>query len=264
MKSVRAAEVEHALGGRLQCGSLQPSGRPAARSRQAGHPARAYNSCPNWPGAKYSESNFWDVVPRLLATNTYTNLVLLSPTSDLTNLKDVQEGSHVALAQQSARNMFHTMIKALKTNPTLQKVVIFEMFPRTDSPHLSTLASTYNATLRWLVATSFFSQAKRIVVVGHPSLAITSTSKEQAMFGSPSGRGADGKRVDGIHFRGAEGSSFVTKSIVEGLKAAASSCPDDAQPAGWSTQSRRGAASTPALPTSPPVPTANRFLVLNC
>ena len=157
MKSVRTSDVERALGGRLQCGSLQPSVSRASGQRRppAGRPNRAYNSCPNWPGAFYSESNFCDVVPKLLSTDTFTNLVLLAPTSDITNLPgEVRESSHQALAEQSALNMYHTAVKALKTNPTLKKVVMFEMPPRNDSNHLSNLAKSYNAALRGLVATS--------------------------------------------------------------------------------------------------------------
>ena len=93
-------------------------------------------------------------------------------------------------------------------------------------------------------------------MVGNLSLATTTDSQKEAMFGLPTVRG-----TDGIHYRGAVGSSLLTNSIVEGLTAASSTA---AQPTGWSTQSRRGAASTPALSTSTQVPTANRFLVLNC
>ena len=268
MKSVRVSDVERALGGRLQCGSLQPSGRRTNQRRPpAGRPNRAYNSCPNWPGALYKESNFWDVVPKLLSTSTFTNLVLLSPTSDLTNLLTIPEGSHEALAEQSATNMFYTMVKAIKTNPSLEKVLIFEMFPRADSSHLSALAQTYNNMLRELVATSPLIQAKRITVVGHPSLAPSLTTnsghRQQAMFGLPGSKG-----TDGIHYRGAEGSKYLTNSIVEGIKSAgASTAPGAAQPAGWSTQPRRGAAIIPAtIPATPAsqATTNNRFTVLNC
>ena len=67
----------------------------------------------------------------------YTNLVLLSPTSDLTNMiGKEEESSHVAWAKQSAMNMFHIMQKALRSNPTLKKVCIIEMLPRMDGQHL--------------------------------------------------------------------------------------------------------------------------------
>ena len=117
------------------------------------------------------------------------------------------------------------------------------------------------------MATSPLIQAQRITVVGHPSLAPSLTTnsghRQQAMFGLPGSKG-----TDGIHYRGAEGSKYLTNSIVEGIKkAAASTAPGTSQPTGWSTQSRRGAATIPA--TSPATPatqvtTGNRFTVLNC
>ena len=141
---------------------------------------------PNWPGAAlYPQSNFYDIVPKLLSTDTFTNLVLLPPTSDLTNLPgEVREDSHQALAEQSALNLYHTAVKALKKNQTLKKVVMFEMPPRDDSSHLSNLAKSYNSALRGLVTTSpvASSLAQRITVVGHPSLTTTTDSQRQALF----------------------------------------------------------------------------------
>ena len=261
MKAIKASEVERALGGHLQSGSLQFTGASASQRRPlAGHPARAYNSASNWPGARFPESNFWDVVPKLLSTRAYTNLVLLSPTSDLTNLIGKEhESSHEAWAKQSAMNMFHTMQKALRSNPSLKKVCIFEMLPRMDGQHLSSLASIYNTRLRELVATAPF-DTQRIVVLGHPSLAITSQAKREAMFGLPSN-----PRSDGIHLRGVEGSQCLTHSIVEGLKSAVSLVPGTVLPWEWKTQGRRGAASNPApAPTYSQVATGNRYSVLNC
>ena len=160
-----------------------------------------------------------------LATRAYTHLVLLSPTSDLTNLGEVPQDQHRELAKRSASNMYHTMVRALATTPSLEKVSIFEMFPRADSVLLSTLTLIYNTTLRELVANSPLSQASKITVLGHPTLTTSSEAKKEAMFGLPSRRGCDG-----IHFRGAEGRAAYTNSIIEGLTAAA---PVVAQPEGW-------------------------------
>ena len=71
-------------------------------------------------------------------------------------------------------------------------------------------------------------------------------------------------RTDGIHFRGEEGSLYLTHSIVEGLKTAGVAMSGADQPEGWRTQHRRGAASTPATTTSTQVSTSNQFAVLNC
>jgi len=257
MKAIKAREVERALGGHLQCGSLQFTGSSASQRRpMAGQSGRAYNSAYNWPGAWYRESNFWDVVPKLLGTKAFTHLVLLSPTSDLTNLlgAGVPEAQHGEHAQQSARNMFHTMERAINTSPSLERVTIFEMFPRSDSIRLSALATIYNTTLKELVASSPLS--RKITVVGHPSLTITTEPKRQAMFGLLSST-----RCDGIHFRGVEGSQAVTDSIIKGLTATGAPA---TLPGGWSVQGRQGAATSPATTaTYSSVVTGNRFQVLN-
>ena len=256
MKTIKARKVEAALGGKLWCGNLQYTGESAGQRRPlAGQPGRAYNSAPNWPGSKFPESNFWEVVPKLLGTRAFTHLVLLSPTSDLTNLTRVEEKYHEDMAQQSALNMFHTMVKALATTPSLKKITMFKMPPRTDSTHLSSLATTYNLTLQELVAASPYGE--RITVVGHPVL--TTSTRREAMFGL-----ASNPRTDGIHFRGKEGSLYLTHSIVEGLKTAGVAMSGADQPEGWRTQHRRGAASTPANTTSTQVSTSNQFAVLNC
>ena len=217
--------------------------------------SQAYNSAPNWPGSKFPKSNFWEVVPKLLSTRAFTHLVLLSPTSDLTNLTRVEEQHHEGMAQQSALNMFHTMVKALATTPSLKKITMFKMPPRTDSTHLSSLATTYNLTLQELVAASPYGE--RITVVGHPVL--TTSTRREAMFGL-----ASNPRTDGIHFRGKEGSLYLTHSIVEGLKTAGVAMSGADQPEGWRTQHRRGAASTAATTTTTHVSTSNQFAVLNC
>ena len=76
------------------------------------------------------------------------------------------------------------------------------------------------------------------------------------MFGSSSSRG-----WDGIHYRGAEGSSRLTSSIVEGLTAAA---PEPAQAGEWRVQGRQGAATTTTTPIYSQVVTSNMFQGLNC
>ena len=85
MTTVNGRIVEAALGGGLLTGKSVTNSGP--RSPLAGHPGRAYNSVSSYPGCKYPESSFERVVPRLLSSRTITNLVLQSPTSDLTNLK---------------------------------------------------------------------------------------------------------------------------------------------------------------------------------
>ena len=89
MKTVNGRAVEAALGSGLLTG--KSASRQGPWSPLAGHPGRAYNSVSSFPGCKYPESSFERVVPRLLASHTVTSLVLQSPTSDLTNLREAPQ-----------------------------------------------------------------------------------------------------------------------------------------------------------------------------
>ena len=259
MKTVNCRAVEAGLGGgKLVCGehvALQPSGR---RSPRAGKPGRAYNSVGSWPNAKYSKSSLETVVPQLLAQtkSTISNLVVQSPTSDLTNLRGLPQSDHRALVLQSAGNVMWTMEKALSDNPSLRKGVVMGQLPRKDDALLSTYTELYNTTLQQLAATSDY--RNKLVVVGHPSLAPTTKEKTTKMFGSPSS-----PRSDGIQFRGSEGSRRHTDSVVSALRSAGLAAP--AVPAEWRTQGRRGAARLhPSGNFSQVVETGNTFQPLNC
>ena len=105
------------------------------------------------------------------------------------------------------------MERALSKNPALRKGVVLEQLPRNDSFHLSNLTEFYNITLQQLVAQS--SYGRRLVVVSHPALALTTAAKTVAMFGKPSTH-----RSVGIHFRGSEGARRHTDSVLTALKSA--------------------------------------------
>ena len=91
-------------------------------------------------------------MPRLLSSRTVTNLVLQSPTSDLTSLREAPQLQHDKLITQSARNMMTIMERARADHPSLREIVALEQLPRADYDHYSTLSSLYNTTLRNLVA----------------------------------------------------------------------------------------------------------------
>ena len=194
------------------------------------------------------------MVPRLLSSRTVTNLVLQSPTSDLTNLREAPQLQQNELITQSARNMMTIMERARVAHPSLRKIVALEQLPRADYNHYSTLSSLYNTTLRNLVAAAPANDRCKIVVAGHTALlpATQDPAIRSAMFGSPSAR-----ETDGIHFRGSEGSYRHTSSLITALKSAGLG--------GWSSQGPRGAARQPAVRTySQVVGTSNHFKVLNC
>ena len=78
---------------------------------------------------------------------------------------------------------------------------------------------------------------------------------------------------DGIHFRGSDGPSLYTDSIVNNIRIAgmgqSAVSSSQSPPAGWSTQPRKGAARqqpthTPSLPATQGVRTSNQFTPLNC
>ena len=273
MNTVNARVVEGALGG----GGLV-TGRsveaPSRRDPKSGHPGRAYNSAPDVPGALFPRSTFQEVVPRLLARGTYRNLVLQSPTSDITNLWGVpQEHLHQGLVLQSARNMVLTMERAIAHTPSLRKVLILDMLPREDHLLLASHAAFYNSTLRELVAASPLQS--QIHVASHSTLTPNTEAKKVAIFGPTS-------RSDGIHLKGAEGVRRHTSSVVAALqacglappasrRAASSSTPNPnqqaatIQPSGWTTQGSRGAARAQQPASySQALQTSNQWQVLNC
>ena len=228
MSTVNGRLVEAALGGSLLTGRSATKSGPW--SALAGHPGRAYNSVSNFPGCKFPESSFERVVPRLLSTRTVTNLVLQSPTSDITNLLHTSEPQQKDMAIKSAQNMFSIMERARADHPSIRKIVALEQLPRADNAQLSTLASLYNATLRNLAAAAPLNSQCVIVVASHTSLlpATQDQAIRAATFGSPSARSSDG-----IHFRGKEGGKRHTSSIISALKSAGLG--------GWSSQGPRRA-----------------------
>ena len=193
-------------------------------------------------------------MPRLLSSQTVTNLVLQSPTSDLTNLREAPQLQHQELITQSARNMMTIMERARAAHPSLRKIVVLELLPRTDYSHYSTLSSLYNTTLRNLVAAAPANNQCEIVVAAHTSL-LTATQDpaiSSAVFGSPSARG-----TDWIHFRGNEGSKKHTGSVISALKTSGLG--------GWSSQGpRRAGRQEAARSYSQVAGTSNRFEALNC
>ena len=274
MKTVNGRKVEQAMGGgQLLCDGSR-AGATRQRSPRGGHPGRAYNSVPNWPEGKFTQSSFQEVVPRLLSTRPYRNLVIQSPTSDITNLWGVpEEHLHRDLVLQSARNMVTTAEHAIAHTPSLRKVLILGMLPREDHLLLASHAAFYNSTLRELVAASPLHL--QIHVGSHSTLTPNTEAKKVAIFGPIS-------RSDGIHLKGAEGVRRHTSSVVSALQAAGlaplasqlaatyhtqSSSQQAArnQSSDWATQGRRGAARAQQPASySQALQTSNQWQVLNC
>ena len=246
MKTVNCRIVETALGGgKLFCGNHIASACKEKRNEHTGRPGSAYNSDPDYPGSRYRNSSFKEVVPRMIAQQPCHNLILQSPASDLTNLSQVPEHQHQGWAEQSSRNMVLIAEQAILQKPEMKKVILLEHLPRVDSDHLTALASHANSALRHFASTSIFSN--QIFVASHSSLNPTTDEKKVAIFGP---------RGDGIHLRGREGPMRHTSSVISALQSVGI--------AGWTTQSSGGSAKPQKTTYSQALRTSNRFQPLNC
>ena len=96
LNSLNLRQVEEVLGRRARL--IAPG---AVRPRED----RAYCSSPDWPGARYPQNSLQQMVPEQLGERVYTNLILLAPTNDISNLRDIEgKRERERLAVQSAKN----------------------------------------------------------------------------------------------------------------------------------------------------------------
>ena len=156
------------------------------------HHVKAYSSIKDTvsnickQAAKFPHANFTDVVPAELQKGTYHSLILQAPSVDITNLKtNVNPAKYIKYWEQhtilSAKNFFSVVENALKTKPTLNKVVILKLIPRYDPPSVdplglkSDLSKKFNAKLEELCRQSTF---KSKVFVGSHNIACTGALRE--------------------------------------------------------------------------------------
>lgn len=78
--------------------------------------SRTYNSDGNWPNAKFKENNYKDIAPQLLKERKYDNIILMAPTSDITNLKVFDESFKYAMAEQSSKNIIKIAENSIDRN----------------------------------------------------------------------------------------------------------------------------------------------------
>ena len=79
--SLNVREVEKGLGRRAMMVTPGVT-RPAED--------RAYCSTPEWPGARYPQNSLKQMVPELLGERKYTNLIMIAPTNDISNLREIK------------------------------------------------------------------------------------------------------------------------------------------------------------------------------
>ena len=216
LSSVSRSEVERGLG---RGARLVTPG--ASRPRED----RAYCSTPDWPGAWFKQNSLQQMVPELLGERKYSNLILIAPTNDISNLREVgSRKERERLAIQSARNTLWVAEEALKS---VEEVLIMEQPTRADE--LAELSEFSASKLREFAGRS--RMAGRIKVGSNRSDCCTTEDQKTLVFGELSS-----SKVDGIHMKGEDGRKFLTETVVEATKVAGLADRD----------SRMGGASQPA------------------
>ena len=167
---------------------------------------RAYCSTPDWTGARYPENSMQQIVPELLGERNFTNLILLAPTNDISNLHDVgTKQEQERLAVQSAKNTVNIAMEALKS---VEKVLIMEQPARVDK--MAELSEFSKKKLREFAASC--PKAGSIKIGSSRTDIVASKEKRAEVFGKPTER-----KADGIHMRGVGGKKFLTETIKEAL-----------------------------------------------
>ena len=197
--------------------------------------ARAYSSIYDTvenvakKSARFPGSNFTDVVPAELRKGDYQTLVLQAGSVDITNLNTKDNPTnHAEYFRQetvmSARNFFQAGLNALSSSPSLEKVVLMKQIPRYDpatvdplciKPALSLL---YNNTLTDLWMTSDY---KDKIIIGNHNIDCTGAIREARY------RQTKSNKFDGIHLYGSSGRKAYTLSVLNILRAAQLTSPED-------------------------------------
>ena len=198
LNSLNLRQVEEVLGRKA---SLIAPG--ATRPRED----RAYCSSPDWPGARFPQNSLQQMVPEQLGEREYTNLILLAPTNDITNLREiVSRTERERLAVQSAKNTIRVAEQALKS---VETVLIMEQPLRVDD--MAELSEFSKRKLREFAKSCPL--AGRIKIGSSRLDIISCDEKKKEVFGKPTDRG-----VDGIHMRGAGGKRFLSETVIEAIK----------------------------------------------
>ena len=172
--------------------------------------------------SKHPAANFKDVVAYEIAKNKYKALVLQAGSVDVSNLNTKDEPTKYIdyfkqEVVQSANNLFHTATDALRTQPTLTKVVIMKQTPRYDPLSLDplslkpALAMLFNNTLTdlWMNCTD-----KDKIFVGSHNIECSGPIKESRYRHTKSGK------YDGVHLYGSSGQKAYTMSVLNILRSA--------------------------------------------
>ena len=228
VKSVKTRAVEKALNhkeNRLR--------NPAFAKPKEGS---AYTTTRFWPNARYPKNNLENKLPELLRQRPYKNAIVLTPSNNIKNIKDMPKEEQDLLAVQTSLETLAIVEKAIHDFPSLEKAVLVELPPRADSERLSELVEFANFVLKSAVEKSKY--RNKITIASLYSLYAQS---EYDIFGSSSS-----PRSDGIHMRGRRGSRLFTDCILNAVKSAG-----------------LGSATTPAVDAFFRIRTSNRFDLLS-
>ena len=172
--------------------------------------------------ARYPSSNFTDVVHNQVSKSDFNCLVIQAGSVDITNLntKDDPEQYMEYFRQEavmSATNIFNAGINALKTQPTLTKVVIMKQIPRYDPSDVDplslkpSLSLLFNNTMTNLWMESPY---KEKIFIGTHNIECSGSIREARYRHTKSGR------CDYVHLWGSSGSKSYTLSVLHILRAA--------------------------------------------
>ena len=224
VKSLNMRKLEGALKGKKL--SNPASSRPSEAS--------AYTTSKYWPNAKYPSSNLEDRLPKLLNEKKYSNLIVRTPSNNITNIEDMPKDQQDMMAVDTPLETLAMVEKALKDNKSLKKAVIIELPPRTDNDRLSELTEFSNFVLKEAANKSKY---RNQISIG--ALDTMYDYNERDIFGSPNYH-----KYDGIHMHGKLGRKVYSNCVVAALESA-------------------GLTSAESTPAYIPISTSNRYSVLS-
>ena len=174
----------------------------------------------------YPKKNFKSVVPAELNKDAFKYLFLQGGSLEITNMNTtsiLKVDEYKECVKKASEDIFEVATNALQSNPTLEKVVIFDRIPRHD-PHnvdpyglKSELSNYGNKIYRQLKEKS---KMKEKIVIGEHSLDFKGNMKEK-IYGR--------ENFDGIHMRGPLGFNFYTRSVLNMLTKASLTCATKSQ-----------------------------------
>ena len=174
---------------------------------------KAYNIAPDTGDSLFPNQNFLDVVDAELESSSYKTLVLGGGSVDITNLNTLDNPIDSITEYRekiiiSAQKMFCIAESAIHTHPSLEKVIILKNTPRFDlsskdplglKPQFSALVDSIIFGL-WCE-----SRFRDSIILGEHDIP---EHLHKEAFGS-----LDDKGYDGLHLKGCEGKTILTKSI---------------------------------------------------